>query len=142
MLLEAGVAAGTLYDRLFRNDRPERLKLIARMLTSLEMHCDGGLAVMTLRKADFTETGARPEETENLINEALRLDTVEAVILLTESDNLVRVSLRSRDRLNVAEVAKAFGGGGHHRAAGFRTDEPIGAVKPRLIAACLAAMGR
>lgn len=141
-LLEAGVQAGALYDRLFRNDRPERLKLVARMLGSLEMHCDGALAVMTIRKADFDATGARPDETENLINEALRIGSVEAVILLTELDGLCRVSLRSRSRLDVAQIAKTLGGGGHARAAGARIGENLQAVKPRVIAALTEALRR
>jgi phosphoesterase RecJ-like protein len=141
-LLEAGISATALYDRLFRNDRPQRVKLIARMLASLELHAGGKLAVMTIRQADFTETGARPEETENLINEALRIGGVEAVILLTELDGLCRISLRSRSRLDVSTVAAALGGGGHPRAAGVRSTETLEAVKPRILAAMTEALKR
>lgn len=141
-LLDKGVHAAALYDRLFRNDRPERLKLTARMLASLEMHCDGLLAVMTLRETDFAETRARPEETENLINEALRIGSVEAVVLLTEMEGMCRVSLRSRSRLDVAAVAQALGGGGHTRAAGVRISESIDAAKPRVLAAVTDALNR
>ncbi|MCJ7544425.1 MAG: DHHA1 domain-containing protein [Phycisphaerae bacterium] len=141
-LLEAGVQASALYDRLLRNDRPERLKLVARMLGSLEMHCGGLLAVMTIRKADFDASGTRPDETENLINEALRIGSVEAVILLTELDGLCRVSLRSRTRLDVAQIAKSLGGGGHTRAAGVRISGSLEAVKPRVLAALTEALGR
>jgi len=132
-LLEAGVRADSLYRRLFQSDRPERLKLMARMLQSLELHEAGRLAVMTIRKADFADTGARPEDTENLINEAMRIGSVEAVVLLVETDGHARVSLRSRKLLDVAEVAKRFGGGGHARAAGIRASETIDAIKPRIL---------
>jgi phosphoesterase RecJ-like protein len=141
-LLEAGVSASALYDRLFRNDRPQRVKLIARMLASLELHCDGKLAVMTIRKADYAATGACPEETENLINEALRIGSVEGVVLLTELNGLCRVSLRSRSRLDVAQVAKALGGGGHSRAAGARSSQTLETVKPAILAAMTEALGR
>jgi phosphoesterase RecJ-like protein len=139
-LLEAGVAAGGLYDRLFRNDRPERLKLTARMLASLELHGDGRLAVMMIRKADFAAAGAKAEETENLINEALRIGSVEVAILLTEVDGMTRVSLRSRRRIDVSAIAKRFGGGGHARAAGFRSAETLDAVKPRITQAVAEAL--
>ncbi len=141
-LLEAGVRATPLYDRLFRNDRPERLRLIARMLTSLELHNRDQLAVMVIRKADFLASGAQPEEVENLINEALRIGSVEAVILLTEMDGATRVSLRSRSRLDVAEVAQRFGGGGHQRAAGFRSTESLDAIKPRILEAVTGELNR
>jgi phosphoesterase RecJ-like protein len=90
---------------------------------------------MMLRHGDFHETGATPDETENLINEALRLETVEAVMLLVENDDAVRVSLRSRSVVDVAALARQFGGGGHARAAGLRAAEPIDALRDRLVAA-------
>ena len=34
-------------------------------------------------------------------------------------DGTVRVSLRSRDRVDVSEIAAGLGGGGHRFAAGF-----------------------
>ena len=110
------------------------------MLASLEMHCGGVLAVVTIRKADFQATGARPDETENLINEALRIGSVEAVILLTEMNGLCRVSLRSRSRLDVAQIAQRFGGGGHARAAGVRIGNSLDAVRPQVIAAVTEAL--
>ncbi len=141
-LLDAGVRADLLYHRLFQADRPEKLQLMARTLQSLELHSGGRLAVMTIRKADFAETGASPEETENLINEALRIDSVEAVILLVETDGKTRISLRSREDLDVAAIAKQFGGGGHRRAAGIRVPDALDAIKPRLIKAICDELGR
>ena len=84
------------------------------------------------------ELCALPEETENLVNEALRIGRVETAILLVENEQKVRVSLRSRDAVDVSAVAAQFGGGGHRRAAGIRTDESIDAFKAKLIEACSA----
>jgi len=131
--LEMGVRPDTLYIRLFQSDRPERIRLMTRMLESLELHCGGALAVMVLRRGDFQQTGALSEETENLVNEALRIGCVETAVLLVENGDGVRASLRSRDRVNVAEVAKQFGGGGHARAAGFRAKEDIDALRRKVI---------
>ena len=133
----AGVRPDVLYRKLFQSDRRERLGLMARVLESLDLHAGGRLAVMTLRREDFEATGALPEETENLINESLRMKTVDTALLLVEGDDGVRVSLRSRELVNVAKLAQRFGGGGHPRAAGMRSDENIDALKPRLVAACV-----
>ena len=134
--IEAGVRPDVLYRKIYQTDRPQRLMLIARALESLELFCDGQLAAMTLRRSDFEATGATQEETENLVNEALRLKTVETALLLVDSGSHIRVSLRSRDRINVAELARRFGGGGHARAAGLRIAENIDVLKERLVAAC------
>jgi len=138
--LDAGVRPDKLYKRLYQCDRPERIRLIVRVLRSLELHCDGRLAAMTIRRADFEETGARLDETENLVNEALRMGTVETALLLVEMPDVIRVSLRSRDAVDVAAVAAQFGGGGHARAAGLRIREDIDALKRRLLDACRQAL--
>ncbi|MGD9402423.1 MAG: DHHA1 domain-containing protein, partial [bacterium] len=43
-----------------------------------------------------------------------------------------RVSLRSKETIDVNEIAQAFGGGGHQTAAGFRIDGDLAEVKRRI----------
>ncbi|GAG48801.1 unnamed protein product, partial [marine sediment metagenome] len=62
---------------------------------------------------------------------------IEVVLLFVEERDCVRVSLRSRERINVAALAARFGGGGHARAAGLRIDEDLDTAKQQLIAACV-----
>ena len=149
-LVDSGVGVDSLYGRLFEADRPERIRLIARALASLEMHCADRVATMRLRLLDFDETGARPDETENLVNEAMRMGRVEVGILLSEAAEgqgdrpagppIVRVSLRSRGQVDVAAVARLFGGGGHTRAAGLRSALGMETLRHRLVAACAEAL--
>ena len=137
---ECGVRPDTLYRRVYQNARPERLKLFGRVLDSLEMHGNERLAVMTICGEDFAATGARPDETENLINSALEIRTVEVVVLITERSEGVRASLRSREVVDVAAIAQSLGGGGHARASGVRLSEDIETAKDRLISVCEAAL--
>jgi phosphoesterase RecJ-like protein len=146
-LVEKGAAVDDLYRRIYQSDRPQRLRLLQRVLASLELYCEERLAVMVLRKADFAETGACPDETENLINEAFRLGCVEAAVLLVENPapagpeaECIRVSLRSRQVVDVSEIAAKFGGGGHARAAGLRQCADLDDLKTRLIAAVASAL--
>lgn len=144
-LFEAGVEGDKLYQRLFQVDRPERMMLLSRALSSMELCADGRIATMKIRRGDFVETGARQDETENLVNEPMRMGCVEVSMLLVEtgdpkSDKCIRVGLRSRGEVDVAAVARSFGGGGHVRAAGLRVDEDIDALALRLIEACEATM--
>jgi phosphoesterase RecJ-like protein len=136
----AGVRPDRLFRKLYQNERPQRLRLIARMLATLELSCGGRLACMVLRNADFDAIGALREETENLINEALRIGSVETVVLVVENPDTIRVSLRSRDLVNVARVAERFGGGGHPRAAGVRINGDLDQIKRRVVNACAEAM--
>lgn len=144
-LLETGIATDELYRRLYQSDRPERLRLLTRALASLELHHGGEVALMKLRREDFAETGARADETEDVVNEPLRIGCVAASILVVEAPGagapVVRGSLRSRGRVDVSAVARGFGGGGHARAAGLRSDRPIDELADRLVAACVEALG-
>ncbi len=64
------------------------------------------------------------------------MGSVEAVILLTESDTVVRISLRSAKWSMSPKSPKPSAAGAMARAAGLRSGEPIEVIKPRLIAAC------
>lgn len=139
--MEAGLRADNLYRKLYQTDRPQRLRLMTRMLDTLRLHCGDRLATMTIRHADFDATGARFDETENLVNEPMRLASVEVAVLVVENTDCVRVSLRSRQKVDVAAIARRFGGGGHRRAAGLRLKEDVDVLLNKLIAACSEALG-
>ena len=133
-LLDCGLRADHLYRQLFQSDRPERIRLAARVLASLELRCGGRLAVMSLAEGDFTASGARLDETENLVNEALRIGGVEVAVLVVENPGFIRASLRSRDAVDVARLAQRLGGGGHARAAGVKLADSLEAARTRVIA--------
>ena len=132
---DMGVRPDILYRKIYQSDRPQRLVLMVRLLQSMEFYFDSQLAVMVLRSIDFDKTGALRSETENMVNEALRIGTVESAILLVEDPDQIRVSLRSRDQVDVAKLAGQFGGGGHRRAAGLRSSMQIDDLKAQLITA-------
>jgi len=129
----SGVQIDETYSKLYESGTVGRIRLLHRMLGSLELHCDQKLAVMTLLDEDFRQAGAAHAETEDLVNEAFRIGSVRAAVLLVESPEAVRVSLRSRGGVDVAALAQRFGGGGHARAAGFRTRGQVEPVKHELI---------
>ncbi len=134
-LVDTGVRPDVLYRRLFQSDKPSRLGLIQRMLASMQLHLDGQLAVMVLTKSDFADAAADYDQTENLVNEPFRIGSVEASVLLVEMPDQIRVSLRSREFVNVAALAGEFGGGGHVRAAGLRSKLPIPELTEQIVGA-------
>ncbi|MBS3734215.1 MAG: DHH family phosphoesterase [Phycisphaerae bacterium] len=138
--LDQGVRPDELFREIYQSDRPERIALLARTLAGLRLYAGGRLAVMVIRDADFAATGARADETENFVNEAMRLGSVDTAVTLVENGACVRVSLRSRGAIDVSEIAQRFGGGGHSRAAGLRQHDPIDQLASQLIEACTTAL--
>jgi phosphoesterase RecJ-like protein len=136
-LMEVGVDTDHLYQQLYQNERPQRVLLQTRAMQSLELLAGGKLAVMTIRKQDFADTGANVPDTENLINVPLQIRTVEVSLLFTETPEggPIRVSLRSKGQVDVAKFSEQFGGGGHARAAGLKISAALDDARARVVAA-------
>lgn len=133
-LVAAGANPNRIHETLYQQDPPAKLRLVARVLSNLELHADGRLAVMKLRAADFEATGADDTMTEDLVNEAARLNNTEVTMLLTEEpEGQVRANFRSKREIDVSELARRYGGGGHVRAAGARLRGSWDSVVSRLI---------
>ena len=125
-LIETGANPTSLYHDLYQNFSPSRFKLLAIMLSTLELHFDGRFATQYLRQQDFQQTGAAYEDTEDLINECRRISTVEAAALFVElKDGRIKCSLRSKGAVDVCKIAAKFGGGGHKMAAGAHLRGPL-----------------
>jgi len=128
-LIEAGVDVDDTYRRLYERVPIEKLRLIARALEKIERFDDGRLAVTHLSAEDYRETGAEEVLTEGIIDFLRALEgTAVAAVTRERSDSGAtarKVSLRATDdRVDVSAIARANGGGGHRRAAGFGTDMP------------------
>jgi phosphoesterase RecJ-like protein len=136
-LIEAGVDTDKLYQLLYQNERAERVALQTRAQQSLELLVNQQLAVMRVAKSDFEIAKANAADTENLINVALQIRAVEVSLLFVEpmDGGPVRVSLRSKGKIDVAKFAEKFGGGGHARAAGLKVAGTLDSVHERVVAA-------
>jgi len=132
-----GIVPNVLYDRLYQSESVERVRLFATALESIELLEEDQVAVMAIPSEMFARTGASPADTEDLINEAMRIGSVELAVLIVEqaedSSTPIKVSFRSRSRVDVAALARRFGGGGHVRAAGARISGSIASVKQRIL---------
>ena len=71
----------------------------------------------------------------DVVNYGLMVQSVEvSVVLKEESPRKYRISLRSRDRIDVRQIAAVFGGGGHTRASGCRLEGEVHQVRAQLLA--------
>jgi phosphoesterase RecJ-like protein len=122
-LVRKGAQPQQISHWLYESRSEASLRLLQEMLGSLELHGGGRLATALLTQEMFQRSGASKEDTEGLVEFPRSIASVEAVGLIREIDSQqVKVSLRSRDRVNVEEIARRNGGGGHRNAAGFRLE--------------------
>lgn len=119
-LVEAGANPYRVAEKLTANNTPAKIKLLARVLNSLELNEKGDIAILTMFKKDQIETGLKEVEVEDITTIARSIKGVRMVIFFKEMEpDVFRVSLRSKGSANSALVAEHFGGGGHMHAAGF-----------------------
>jgi phosphoesterase RecJ-like protein len=133
-LTEAGVNPSQIYHNVFQTFSPQRFRLMAEMLSTLEIHFDGRFASQHLTQQDFKTTGAKYEDTENLIDFCQLIASVEVAALFVESpDGRIRCSLRSRGHVDVCSIAQKFAGGGHKSAAGAYLPGPVENAKKTIL---------
>ncbi len=118
-LLNKGVEPAQIFKLVYQNNTKGKTKLIAYAINSLEFYCEDRISSMVLTKDDYLSVGATDEDTEGIINFGRDIISVELAILFKESsENKVKVSFRSKNKIDVNILAGEFGGGGHKSAAG------------------------
>jgi phosphoesterase RecJ-like protein len=101
-----------------------RLLLLGAALSNLKR--EGRLAWLWITHQDVVRTCAAEEDCEGIVNYAISIAGVEAAAFLRElPEGIIRLSLRSKGRLDVAGIAVKLGGGGHENAAGVTLEGPL-----------------
>ena len=126
-LIESGVDVNGTFRRLYERVPEAKLKLIARALGRIDRRLDGALSTTYLSADDYAATGADETLTEGIIDFVRGIEgTAVAAVVRDKPDGnraARKVSLRSTDgSVDVSQIARKMGGGGHRRAAGFSTD--------------------
>jgi bifunctional oligoribonuclease and PAP phosphatase NrnA len=124
--------AGIAREVYFSNPLSKML-LLGAALSNLRR--EGRLAWLWVTIDDMARTGAAEEDCEGIVNYAIGIGGVEGAVLLRElPDHRVRLSLRSKGRLDVARIAASFGGGGHLHAGGCTMEGPLREATERILA--------
>ena len=101
-----------------------------RSMARLSGHCvlntcfspDGAIAWSIVYQKDFKKYAAKLSDVDAVADELRSIEGVKLAAVFRETESgRFRVSLRSKDGINVALVARKFGGGGHHNSAGCST---------------------
>lgn len=125
-LLACGADLGLIRKNLWENTSLKSIKVLQLALNSLELTAQGKLAWISLKKEQLEAIGATSQDLEGLVNYPRSIAGVEVGILFKEVEHqTVRVSFRSKEYFDVNVLAKAFGGGGHKRAAGCTIKAPL-----------------
>jgi phosphoesterase RecJ-like protein len=128
-LLDIGVQPNEVSTEVYQNIRMEKILLETAVISTMETVADGRGVVAYMTNGMLAETGAIEEETEGIAEKLRGIRGVEVSVFVRETeDGRTKGSLRSKREYDVAELAARFGGGGHVRAAGFTSKDPLADV--------------
>ncbi|MGN0734802.1 MAG: bifunctional oligoribonuclease/PAP phosphatase NrnA [Anaerovoracaceae bacterium] len=136
-LFDLGVDTNRVSVEIYENERPQKLMVTTRALSTLEIFGRGRGAVAYITLGDMEEIGAEPFETDSVIENLRSISGVEYAAFVKEKEpGVIRVSLRAKRRGNVATIASELGGGGHVKAAGctlyMTVEEAVALMKSKL----------
>lgn len=133
-LMDHNIDQNKVSVEIYQSVSHEKMRLQTKILSTLEIVCNGQVAVAYMTKKMLSKTGAKDEETEGIVEILRNLKGVEVAVFAKEKDNEgVKVSMRSKFAFDVSVIAQQFEGGGHMKAAGFSSTEPIQTVLEKLI---------
>jgi bifunctional oligoribonuclease and PAP phosphatase NrnA len=126
-LIAFGVDVHGIYRRVYEGVPYGKLVLLARGLAKVQRYDGGQLTITELNAQDFSESGAEESYSEGVVDYLRAVEGTRVAALIRERSgdhdgSPRKVSLRATDdRVDVSQIARAVGGGGHRQAAGFST---------------------
>jgi phosphoesterase RecJ-like protein len=140
-LLESGAPPAYISENVFENRTFAATRLLGHALSSLVQTPDGQVVWAHITVQDFNALGATDQDTEGVVNYVRGVRGAEVGVLFREMEpGKIRVSLRSRESVNVAEIAAQFNGGGHRMASGCTVELPLAEAERVVISAVQAAL--
>ncbi len=142
-LIAQGIHPARTFNALYQTATPAKLRLFGRAMGALQLRDGGRFAYVAVTAADLAACGATYEDLDDLVEEPRKLMGVEVAALFSEtSDGRAKVSLRSRERVDVNAVCRQFGGGGHRLASGAKVSQTLDTFIAQVEAAVLEQIGR
>lgn len=141
-LLEMGGDLRKVNENVHLTKSLPAMRLFGIALDHMKLALNEQVAWTTISQDDLERTCAKEEDTEGFVNELLAIESVKIAALLREgSSGRIKISLRSRGKVDVTAVARQFEGGGHINAAGASHDGPMAVAEQEISEAmiqCLA----
>ncbi|HPE38197.1 MAG TPA: DHH family phosphoesterase [Bacillota bacterium] len=119
-LMDAGANVCENAYYLFDVTNAGRVLLHGAAMSAMKLFAHGRIAITTIPLSLVDKTNAPEGAADGLVTTLRDIEGVNVAFVLRETeDGSIRVNVRSNDGFDASGFAELYGGGGHHRAAGF-----------------------
>lgn len=135
-LMELGCQSAWINRVMFDTKSMARIRIERAALNTLAMYSDNRIAVLYTTLEMEKETGATDADMDGLASISRQIEGVLIGITIKEkAEGRFKVSVRTIDGYNAADICSEFGGGGHHAAGGCAIEGTIEEVRAKLVSA-------
>ena len=125
-LIARGVDPEAIHRRVYGAAPVRKYRLLQRALATLDVDQEAGIAWMSIPPGSIKELGATQDDLEGMVDIPRGVEGAHVGLLFRmTTTGEVKVSFRSNGPVDVNELAKRFGGGGHVRASGAMVSGPL-----------------
>ncbi len=128
-LIEFGFDFSKIIEETFYQKTYLQNKLLGKAVTDSQLILDGHSIYSVISKQTMDEYSAKPSDLDGIVNQLRNTKGVDCAIFMYElEEGQYKVSMRSNEKVNVSNIAQAFGGGGHMKAAGVTMNGTVSEV--------------
>lgn len=133
-LLNYGIKPEEVYEKVYETNTAAEVKLLGLALSRVCLSRDNKICWVKITREMLKTLKIELKKTDEFINFARSIAGVEVAILFTERrKNEIKISFRSKGRIDVNKLAQFFGGGGHRTASGCRIKGSLGEIEKNVI---------
>ena len=135
-LIDRGADNTAIHEKIYDANSYSRLQLMGVALSNLKLLPEYKTAYITISQKELYDHDFKKGDTEGFVNYGLSVKgIIFAVIFIeNEQEKIIKISLRSKGAFSVNEFSRNhFEGGGHHNAAGGKSDLSLSATVEKFI---------
>jgi phosphoesterase RecJ-like protein len=132
-LIEKGVDVQKMDNILYNSKPADVVKAFIDCVSGIEFEFDNRLGIASITQEILEKNNVDMGDIDGVVEFIREIKEVEVSCVLKEHEGETKVSLRSKGRVDVAEISLSYGGGGHKKAAGFEVKDSVDNTKKLLI---------
>lgn len=132
-LVATGLSIHDICTHIYDTKSIAAVKINSLALSNLEFSKNFKVAWTMVTQEMMKRVNAQSEDLVGIVDQIRSIEGVEVAILFREDQGKIKINLRSKQNVNVSEIAGCFGGGGHFKAAGIALDGPIEKARDKVV---------